>query len=85
MSVTLASAQVEAVEALEKELSARRKQAAATLRIVREGLELSLRDVAPAVNLTAAGLSNLEIGKSWRTETARRIAQFYASLPSEAA
>jgi DNA-binding transcriptional regulator YiaG len=80
MSVTLASAQVEAVEALEKELAARRKQAAATLRIVREGLELSLRDVAPAVNLTAAGLSNLEIGKSWKTPTARRVAEHYASI-----
>jgi ribosome-binding protein aMBF1 (putative translation factor) len=72
--------QIDAVEALEQALVGLRLSAASAMRRERESKSLSLRDVAAEVNLAPAAVSNIERGKSWKTETARRIAQFYTSV-----
>jgi hypothetical protein len=43
-------------------------------------VKLSLRDVAVQVDLTPAGLHNIERAKTWRTKTARRVAEFYSKM-----
>lgn len=72
--------QIERVEALEKELADTRRSVARSLRVTRETSELSLRDVAPKVRLTAAALSMIERGQTWKTKTIRRVAQVYEKL-----
>lgn len=72
-------AQVDRVERMESELDAARQRVGHFLRLVRESAELSLRDVAPDVGLTAAGLSYIERGQAWKTATVRRIAEWYAT------
>ena len=80
MADSEALVQIDAVEALEQALTGLRRSVASTMRRERESKSLSLRDVAVKVNLAPAAVSNIERAKSWRTETARRIAQFYASV-----
>jgi ribosome-binding protein aMBF1 (putative translation factor) len=73
-------AQIDKVDLMERELSGLRRSVALALRFQRESALLSLRDVAVKVRLTPAALSNLERGKSWRTKTARRVAEFYSKM-----
>jgi ribosome-binding protein aMBF1 (putative translation factor) len=73
-------AQIDKVDLMERELAALRRSVALALRFQRERALLSLRDVAVKVHLAPAALSNLERGKSWRTKTARRVAEFYSKL-----
>jgi ribosome-binding protein aMBF1 (putative translation factor) len=80
MATNGALVQIERVEALEKVLKELRREVGRTLRTEREAAGLSLRDVAHHVRMTGAGISLIELGKSWKTKTVRRIAQFYASL-----
>jgi ribosome-binding protein aMBF1 (putative translation factor) len=84
MADSEALVQIDAVEALEQALIGLRRSVASTMRREREAKSLSLRDVAVKVNLAPAAVSNIERAKSWRTETARRIAQFYASVEGAA-
>lgn len=72
--------QVSRVAELEEQLDVARKEAAKTIRRLREDRELSLRDVAPKVKLTPTSLLKIERGESWRTKTVERIARFYESL-----
>jgi ribosome-binding protein aMBF1 (putative translation factor) len=80
MADSEALVQINAVEAVEALLVAVRRTAAIAMLREREDKGLSLRDVAAKVRLAPAAVSNIERGKSWKTETARRIAQFYASV-----
>ena len=80
MVPTGAVVHIERVEALEKEVSGLVPVIGQLLRIARESAGLSLRDVAPKVRLTAQGISDIERGKSWRTKTVRRYAQFLESV-----
>jgi ribosome-binding protein aMBF1 (putative translation factor) len=84
MADSEALVQIEAVAALEGVLFDLKRTAASAMRREREAKSLSLRDVAVKVNLAPAAVSNIERGKSWRTETARRIAQFYATITEAA-
>ena len=69
--------QMAQIEALERAIIGLQQSVAVSLRAARESRSLSLRDVAPHVGLTAAALHNLERGKSWRTPSARRVAEYY--------
>lgn len=48
-----------------------------TLRIIREKLNLSLRDVADAVGLSVSGMHAIEHGRDVQMTTALRLAEFY--------
>lgn len=73
-------AQVDGIAARESDLAVQKQQLSRALWLAREIAGLSLRDVAPRVRLTAAGLSYIERGKRWSTKTVRRVARFYDSL-----
>ena len=77
MTVPEPAVQIEQIAAMERELENARRAVARTLRFKRETAGLSLRDVAPRLRLSAAALSNIERGQSWRTRTIRRLALFY--------
>jgi ribosome-binding protein aMBF1 (putative translation factor) len=77
MNATEPAVQIDQIEAMERDLVTARRAVARTLRFKRETVGLSLRDVAPKLRLSAAALSNIERGKSWRTRTIRRLAKFY--------
>lgn len=72
--------QIERVEQLEKELADTRRAVARSLRFSRETAAVSLREVAPKVRLTAAALSMIERGQTWKTKTIRRVAAVYEKL-----
>jgi DNA-binding XRE family transcriptional regulator len=76
--------QIEQIEQIEAVQRGMQRSAASTMRREREKLSLSLREVSEAVGLTAAAINNLERGKSWRTPTARRVSEHYASLTEAA-
>lgn len=77
-------AQVDRIDRMEEDTKKAQVQMARVLYLTRELAGLSLRDVAPKVGMTAAQISNIERGKSWKTKTVRRIARFYDSLSSAA-
>lgn len=77
MTATEPAVQIDQIEAMECDLVSARRAVARTLRFKRETAGLSLRDVAPKLRISAAALSNIERGKSWRTRTIRRLASFY--------
>jgi hypothetical protein len=72
--------QIEQIESVERLLVGLQRTAADSLRRTRERVKLSLRDVAVQVDLTPAGLHNIERAKTWRTKTARRVAEFYSKM-----
>ena len=72
--------QVQQVAAFERVLREMQRGTGQTLRAARESAGLSLREVAQHVCLTYQGLLNIESGKSWRTPTVLRVAEFYSKL-----
>ncbi len=72
--------QVKEVAAFETVLRGMQRRTGHALRDARENAGLSLRDVAQHVRLTYQGLLNIETGKSWRTETVLRVAEYYSKL-----
>lgn len=73
---------IESIARLEARLKAARARAAAALRRQRERADLSLREAAPLVGLSPAGLSLLERGETWETTTARRVLAAYDTAAS---
>jgi ribosome-binding protein aMBF1 (putative translation factor) len=84
MAATGSLVQIEQIEQLEEVLRGLQQSTANTMLHEREAMSLSLREVSLKVRLTAAAINNIERGKSWRTKTARKIAEFYASLTEAA-
>jgi DNA-binding XRE family transcriptional regulator len=71
---------LETYEAIERGQMRRRKGIARALRQLREERKLSLRDVAPHLHITAATLSNLERGATWKAPTLWRALRYYEKL-----
>ena len=69
--------QLDAIEAMERGIVGARQSVARSLRTIRVDAGLSLRDVAPHVHCTAATLSNIERGTTFRSKTVRQIAIWY--------
>jgi hypothetical protein len=84
MVATGSLVQIEQIEQLEELLRGLRRSAAMTMLIERGKLSLSLREVSAHVGLTTVAINNLERGKSWRTSSARRVAEHYASTTAGA-
>jgi ribosome-binding protein aMBF1 (putative translation factor) len=78
MAATGSLVQIEQIEQLEGLLRGLRRSTAMTMLTEREALGLSLREVAEHVGLTAVAINNMERGKSWRTSSARRVAELYS-------
>lgn len=72
--------QLDAIDALERKLTAERKTVARALRTLRTDAGLTLRDVAPKVGITHATISNIESGRTFRPANVRRLAKYYAKL-----
>jgi ribosome-binding protein aMBF1 (putative translation factor) len=79
------SVQIARVSRLERQLAEARQRAGRALRQTREARGLSLRDVAPHVNLSAGALSEMERAETWATPTAERVLRFYTQNEPAAA
>ena len=68
---------VDEVEAMERELVAKRREAAKRLRMARRATKLSLRAVSEKVRISPPAIHTTERGKTWETKTALKLARFY--------
>lgn len=73
---------VDEVEAMERALVLKRREAARQLRGARRATKLSLRQVSAKVRISAPAIHNTERAKAWQTKTARKLALFYSEALS---